>query len=206
MSAPVNRVTATPSTPSRIETACARPESPGLTRSTLAGVAGHGHARAFADAGQHHLHLQARGVLRLVDDDVGVGQGAAAHEGDRRDLDLAALAAAAQRFGAEDGGHRLPDRRHVGVDLLVEVAGQEAEPFARFHGRPCDDEAFDLARSQQTGAVRRRRGRSFRCRRDPARTPGRGRRGLRDSGPGRRSSALWPRAGHRLREAARRRS
>ena len=89
-------ITATPSTPSRIDTAWARPESSGVDQVDLAGIAGHRHARAFAQAGQHHLHLQARGVLGLVDDDEGVGQGAAAHEGDGRHLDLAAVAAAAQ--------------------------------------------------------------------------------------------------------------
>ena len=43
------------------------------------------------EAGEEHLHLLAGGVLRLVEDDEGVVQRAAAHEGERRDLDRAPL-------------------------------------------------------------------------------------------------------------------
>ena len=63
-------------------------------RSIWRRVAGDDHARALAEAGQEHLHLHRRGVLRLVEDDEGVGQRAAAHEGERRDLDHAGLQAA----------------------------------------------------------------------------------------------------------------
>src|SRR5438094_8339799 len=48
-------------------------------------------ARVHAEASEKHLHLHARRVLRLVENDEGVGQGAAAHVGERRDLDRAAV-------------------------------------------------------------------------------------------------------------------
>ena len=111
----------------------------------LGGIARDRHARAFAQAGQHHLHLQARGVLGLVDDDEGVVERAAAHEGDGRHLDLALFAAAAQLVGAQDVVQGLPDRCHVGIDLLVHVAGQETQPLAGLDGGAGDDQPVNLA-------------------------------------------------------------
>ena len=134
-------------------TAWARPLSARIDQVDLARIAGHRHPRAFAQPGQHHLHLQARGVLGLVDDDEGVVEGAAAHEGDGRHLDLALVAAAAQLLGAQDVVQRLPDRRHIGIDLLVQVAGQEAQPLAGLHRRAGDDQPVDLAAQQQARAM-----------------------------------------------------
>src|SRR5699024_11270485 len=54
-------------------------------------VAGDDHAGAEAYSRQEHLHLLARGVLRLVEDDEAVVQRAAAHIGQGRDFDVAAL-------------------------------------------------------------------------------------------------------------------
>src|SRR5690606_8774570 len=42
---------------------------------------------AEAEAGEKHLHLLGRGVLRLVEDDEGVVERPAAHEGERRHFD-----------------------------------------------------------------------------------------------------------------------
>ncbi len=53
----------------------------------LGGVAGDHDLRAEPDAGQEHLHLLRRRVLRLVEDDEAVVERAAAHERERRDLD-----------------------------------------------------------------------------------------------------------------------
>src|SRR5262245_23302137 len=54
-------------------------------------VAVHNRLAAEADACQEHLHLLGRGVLRFVQDHERVIEGAPAHEGERRDLDGAAL-------------------------------------------------------------------------------------------------------------------
>src|SRR5918995_1944056 len=47
--------------------------------------------RAEPEAGEGHLHLLGCGVLRLVEDDERVVQGAATHEGERRDFDSTSL-------------------------------------------------------------------------------------------------------------------
>ena len=98
-------------------------------------VAGDDRLRSEAEPRQEHLHLLGRRVLRFVEDDEGVVQRAAAHERDRRDLDRAALE---QPFGALDVEHvveRVVQRPQVRVDLLLQIAGQEAELLARFHRR-----------------------------------------------------------------------
>src|SRR5262245_21446820 len=56
----------------------------------LAWVAGDDHLGAFTDAGEKHLHLHGRGVLRLVEDYESVAQRTPAHERQRGDLDHAA--------------------------------------------------------------------------------------------------------------------
>src|SRR5579875_1386811 len=57
----------------------------------LRDVARDNHLGAEAGAGQKHLHLLGRRVLRLVEDHEGVVERAPAHEGERGDLDHAAL-------------------------------------------------------------------------------------------------------------------
>ena len=46
------------------------------------------HSRILAKPREQHFHLDGGRILGLVDDDECIGQGAAAHEGDGRDLDL----------------------------------------------------------------------------------------------------------------------
>src|SRR5664280_477247 len=58
-----------------------------LRQIDLARVAGDDGLRAEADPRQEHLHLLGRRVLRLVEDDEGVVERAAAHEGERCDLE-----------------------------------------------------------------------------------------------------------------------
>ena len=52
-------------------------------------VTRHHHLGAKAQAGEEHFDLLGRGVLRLVEDDEGIIQGASAHIGKRCDLDHA---------------------------------------------------------------------------------------------------------------------
>ena len=107
----------------------------------LRDVAGHDGARAEADARQEHLDLLDRGVLRLVEDDEGLVQRAAAHEGERRDLDHVPLDQARDAVEADHLVQRVVHRPQVGIDLLRQVARQETEPFARFHRGPHEHEA-----------------------------------------------------------------
>src|SRR5919205_301285 len=75
----------------------------------LRDVAGDHHLGAEAEAGQEHLHLFRRGVLRLVQDDEGVVQRPAPHVGERRDFNGA---------GSHQAGNRL--RVHHVVERVVQ--------------------------------------------------------------------------------------
>ena len=119
-------------------------------------VAADHHAGVLAEAGEEHLHLLARGVLRLVEDDEGIGERAAAHEGDGRDLDLAAGDAAFHLFGRHAVVERVVERAQVRVDLVLHVAGQEAQLLARFHRRAREDQALHGAGHQLAYRLRHR--------------------------------------------------
>ena len=136
----------------------------------LRGVAGDDRLGAEADAGQEHLDLLGRGVLRLVEDDEAGVERAAAHEGQRRHLDGLALE---QLLGALEVDHvveRVVQRAQVRIDLGHEVAGQEAEALAGLDRRAGEDDALHLLGLQRLHAPWRRPASSCRCR------PGRGRR------------------------------
>ena len=111
----------------------------------LARVAGDDHLRVLAEPGEEHLHLHRRGVLRLVENDDGVGERAAAHEGERRHLDQARLQSALDLVGRHHVVERVVERAEIGVDLLAHVAGQEAEPLAGLDRRPRQDDALGRA-------------------------------------------------------------
>ena len=69
---------------------------------------------------------------------------AAAHEGDRRHLDDAALEQLRGLLVAEDVVQRVVERPQIRVDLLDEVARQEAEPLPRLDRRAGEDDPLDL--------------------------------------------------------------
>ena len=109
----------------------------------LGDVAGDHRLGAEADAGQEHLHLLGRGVLRLVENDEGMVQRAPAHVGERRDLDAAALEQLADLLEPHQVVERVVERTQVGVDLLRQVPGQEAEALAGFDRRAHQHDALD---------------------------------------------------------------
>lgn len=119
----------------------------------LARISSHRHPRSLAQSGEHHFHLEPRGILGFVDDNIGVRQGAATHEGDRRHLDFPTLATSTQGFAAQYRRQRLPDRGHIGIDFFVEIPGQETEAFAGLDRRASHDKSFDLAGPEQTCAM-----------------------------------------------------
>src|SRR5260221_9590325 len=80
--------------------------------------------RAEPQAGQEHLHLLRRRVLRFVEDDEGVVQPAAAHEPDRRHLNRAALEQALGALGLDHVVEGVIERPEVRVDLFLQIAGQ----------------------------------------------------------------------------------
>ena len=128
----------------------------GIEQVDLRRVARHHHPRALTQTGQDHLHLQTRRVLGLIDDDEGMAEGAAAHEGDRRNLDLALFPAASKLFSTQQIGQGLPDRSHIGINLLGQIAGQKAQTLTRLDRRAGHNQTIDLAAQQHIGPVRHR--------------------------------------------------
>ncbi len=106
-------------------------------------VAGDDGLGAEADAGQEHLHLLGRRVLRLVQDDERVVERAPAHVRERGDLDRAALEELAGLVEPHEVVQRVVERAQVGIDLLREVARQEAQPLAGLDRGPDEHEALD---------------------------------------------------------------
>ena len=119
-------------------------------------VAGDHHLRAEAEPRQKHLHLLGARVLRLVEDDEGVVQRAAAHEGERRDLDRALLHVGGQAVGVEHVVERVVERAQVRVDLRQQVAREEAEPLAGLDRRPREDDPADLPLGERRDRERHR--------------------------------------------------
>ena len=71
-----------------------------------------------------------RAVLRLVENDDRMRQRAAAHEGQRRDLDHAGFESALDLLRRQHVVERIVERPEIGVDLLAHVTRQEAKPLA----------------------------------------------------------------------------
>ncbi len=84
-----------------------------------------------ADAGQEHLHLFDGGVLALIKNDKGVVQRTSAHIGQRGDFDDVTLNQLLHFLKAEHLKQRVIQRAQIRVDLLAQIAGQEARAFRR---------------------------------------------------------------------------
>ena len=97
------------------------------------------------EAREEHLHLADRGVLGLVQDDEGVVEGASAHVRQGRDLDRAGGHELGQSLGVEHVPQGVVEGTQVGVDLVGEGAGQEAEVLPRLDGRAGQHDAAHLA-------------------------------------------------------------
>ena len=149
-------VKAMPRTPLSIRRASIRPLFWPRGEVDLRDVAGHHRLAAEADAGEEHLHLLGRGVLRLVEDDERVVERAAAHEGERRDLDGAALEHLADLVEAHQVVERVVQRPQVGIDLLRQVAGQEAEALAGLDRRAHQHDALHLVALERVDRARHR--------------------------------------------------
>ena len=153
------------STSARMSRTTRRPDLRAVGQVDLGDVTGDHHLGAEAQPGQEHLHLLGRGVLGLVQDDERVVERAAAHVGQRGDLDGAGCHEPRDRLGVDHVVQRVVERAQVGVDLVVERAGQEAEPLARLDRRPGQDDPVDLLGLQRLRPPWPSRGRSCRCRR-----------------------------------------
>ncbi len=122
----------------------------------LVGVAADHHPAVLAEAGEKHLHLHRRGVLRFVEDHEGIRQRAPAHEGDRRDLDFSARQPPLDLFGRHAVVERVVQGAQIGIDLFLHVAGKETELFARLHRRARQDQSLDAAGDELGDGLRHR--------------------------------------------------
>ena len=145
MSVSVMRTIPTSSMPVKRRSASTSPLARAARQIDLRHVAADDHLRTGAQAREEHLELLARRVLRFVEDHVRIGQRAAAHVGQRRDLDHAALEVLADRRVVERFAQRIVERAQIRIDFLFEIAGQKAELLAGFDGRPREHDARDLA-------------------------------------------------------------
>ena len=84
------------------------------------------HLGAHAQAGEEHLNLRHSGVLRLIEDNNGIGKRSAAHESQGRNLNNAFFHILLQ-FGLRNHIlQRIIKRLQIGVDLLLHIPGQKA--------------------------------------------------------------------------------
>ena len=92
-----------------------------------------------AKAGEKHLHLLHGGVLRLVEDDKGIVERAAAHVGERRHFNGAPFHILLKALAAQHVKQGVVERAQVGVDLALEVSGQKAQLLPRLNSRTGND-------------------------------------------------------------------
>ncbi len=127
----------------RIFMAWRTPDFFGLGEVDLGDVGGHDEPRIEPLAGQDHLHLLPGRVLGLVQDDEGVVQGPAPHEGQGGDLDDALVHQPVGLVVLGEIEEGVIEGAEVRIDLLGDIPGEEAELFARFDRGPGQDDALD---------------------------------------------------------------
>ena len=115
----------------------------------LVGVAGDDHARIGAEPGQQHLDLAVGAILRFVDDDKRVVQGAPAHIGDWCDFDRPLADQLLEPLAAEAFVQRVVERPQIGGKLGVHVPRQVAEAFTGLDCRAGQHDARHRPRDQR---------------------------------------------------------
>ncbi len=119
------------------------PDLRGLGQVDLGDVGRDDELRIEPGPGQDHLHLLPGRVLGLVEDDEGAVERPAAHEGQGGDLDDAALDQPVGLVVLEQVEQGVVEGPEIGVDLLDEVPGEEAELLARLDRGAGQDDAVD---------------------------------------------------------------
>src|SRR5262245_13729203 len=89
-------------------------------------VAGDYGLRSTADAGQKHLQLLGSRVLRLIENDKGIPQSAAAHKRQRRDFNHALFNELRHAFVIDQIEERVVKRAQIWIDLVLQISRQEA--------------------------------------------------------------------------------
>ncbi len=165
-SASAKRTWPMPSSPTSSSTASA--QAGHLTRRQigLRRIAGDDHARALAEPGQEHLHLHRGRVLRLVQQDAGIGQVRPRMKASGATSIMPVCMPRSTMRGVHEIVQGIEDRAQIGIDLLAHVAGQEAEPLARLDRRPRQDQPLDVRPARAARRHSRPRARSCPCRPD----------------------------------------
>ena len=83
--------------------------------------------RIDAEPGQKHEHLLGGGVLRFIEDDEGVVERAAPHEGERRNFDDIPLHIPLALVVLQHVLQGVVKGAEVGSDLLFQIAGEKPE-------------------------------------------------------------------------------
>ena len=165
-----SRVTAMPCTPSSVSSASRRPERTPSGRSTWvrSPVTTMRVPRPSASA---TFSSARRGILRFIKNCVGVCQRAAAHERQRRDLDLAVGETADHLLSRHHVVQRVVQRPQIGIHLLLHVAGQEAETLTGLDCRARQARCDPPGRPATSPPPAPPRDRSYPCRQALCRTP-----------------------------------
>ena len=129
-SRPLNSTISIPSTPGQHLAHVDQPRAFARRQVDLRDVAGDDGLGVEAQARQEHFHLLDRGVLRLVQNNEGVVEGAPAHIGQRGDLDRPVFQEGPHALGVDHFVERVVERPDVGIEFRGDVAGQKAELLA----------------------------------------------------------------------------
>src|SRR5918996_2207941 len=117
----------------------------------LGDVAGDDEPRAEPEPGEEHLHLLGARVLRFVENYERVVQRPASHEGQRRDLDRAALEVGVDLLRVEHVVQSVEERTQIGIDLRLDVPGEKAESLPCLDGRPGENHPADVPAGERGG-------------------------------------------------------
>src|SRR5208337_3509450 len=112
-------------------------------------VAGDHRLGTESQAGDEHLHLLGGGVLRLVQNDEGIVQGASAHESDRSNLDDIFFEITLDALRVEHVKERVVQGTQIRIDFLLQGAGEKAQAFSGLDRRARQDDAVDLLVQQR---------------------------------------------------------
>ena len=109
----------------------------------LRDIAGHDDPRVLAHPRQEHLHLRHGRVLAFVENDHGVIERTPAHVGQRGDLDQIIIHVPPDLVIIHQIMERIQQGTQVGIDLGLEIAGQEAQVFASLDRRAHQHDFLD---------------------------------------------------------------
>ena len=112
-------------------------------------IAGH-HCRGIkTQARQKHFHLLNGGVLRFVENDECIVQGAPAHIRQRGHFNDIAFDQLGHVLEAEQLVECVVQRPQIGVNFLRQIAGQKSQPLTRFHRRAHQHKPLHLVALQR---------------------------------------------------------